>query len=63
MHKIINNFLNTDRNYNGGQLTFEIPNNGSYISNTGTTDIIKGGSVTFKTGTDASNYTFKMFME
>ena len=63
MHKIINNFLNTDRNYNGGQLTFEIPNNGSYISNTGTTEIIKGGSVTFKTGTDASNYTFKIFME
>ena len=63
MHKIINNFLNTDRTQNGGQLTFEIPTNSAYVSNTGATVVNKGGSLSFKTGNDATNYTFKMFME
>lgn len=63
MHKIINNFLNTDRTQNGGQLTFEIPTNSAYVSSTGSTVVNKGGSLVFKTGNDATNYTFKMFME
>lgn len=63
MHKIINNFLNTDRTQNGGQLQFEIPTNGVYVSNTGSTVVNKGGSLSFKTGSDATNYTLKMFME
>jgi hypothetical protein len=60
MHKIINNFLNTDRTQNGGQLTFEIPTNSAYVSSTGSTVVNKGGSLVFKTGNDATNYTFKM---
>lgn len=63
MHKIINNFLNTDRNNSGGQLQFEIPSNSSYVSSTGTSVINKGGALQLQTGNDASNYSFKMFME
>ena len=63
MHKIINNFLNTDRTANGGQISFEVPNNSSYISNTGTIVVNKGEALPFKTGNDASNYTFKILME
>jgi hypothetical protein len=63
MHKIINNFLNTDREENGGQLHFEIPTNGVYVSNTGSIVVNKGGSLSFKTGSDAANYTLKMFIE
>jgi hypothetical protein len=63
MHKIINNFLNTDRANNGGQLLFEIPSNSSYVSNTGSQVVNRGGDLSFKTGNDATNYTFKMFVE
>ena len=63
MHKIITNFLNTDRENNGGQIQFEIPTNSQYISNNGTIVVNKGGALEFKTGNDATNYTFKMFME
>lgn len=63
MHKIITNFLNTDRANNGGQLSFEIPSNSSYVSNTGSQVVNRGGDLSFKTGNDATNYTFKMFVE
>ena len=63
MHKIITNFLNTDRNNNGGQIQFEIPINSQYVSNSGAIVVNKGGALEFKTGNDATNYTFKMFME
>ena len=62
-HKIICNFLNTSRDNDGGQIQFEIPTDASYVSETGDFVINKGGTLSFKTGTDATNYTFKMLME
>lgn len=63
MHKIITNFLNTDIKENGGQLQFEVPNNGNYINSNGDVVTNKGGSLLLKTGNDATNYTLKMLME
>ena len=62
-HRIICNFLNTSRDNGGGQIQFEIPTNASYVSDTGDFVINKGGTLSFKTGTDATNYTFKLLME